>query len=83
MTVAARDGYYHMRRDDVALEAKCASGLVNTYFGTMKQLRRAVMRQAIKEANVTILSTGLAMRDSIALRAPDDLKAQAASTLTG
>ena len=63
LIVAARYGYQNMSRDQIADEAKCSTGLISKYFGTMPQLRRAVMRAAVVRGNHTVLAQGLAARD--------------------
>lgn len=58
--VAQTVGFNHIQREDVAREAGCATGTVNIYFGTMKQLKRAVMRYAIENDIDTIIMQGIA-----------------------
>lgn len=79
--VASRDGYHMMRRDNVATEAGVSMGLVTRYFGTMVQLRRAVMRRAIERECIGIIAQGLAYKDRHAAKAPADLRRRAAELL--
>lgn len=51
VTLAAKDGYPYVKRDDIAEHAGVAAGSVNLHFGTMTQLRRALVRYAVDEAN--------------------------------
>jgi AcrR family transcriptional regulator len=51
VTLAARDGYPNIKRDEVAQRAGVAAGSVNLHFSTMTQLRRDVVRYAVTEAN--------------------------------
>jgi len=81
--IAAEAGLYTIRREDVALKAEVACGLVNRYFGTMNQLRRAVMRHAISNRNLSIIAEGIARRDPQAMKAPDDLRREAINSLVG
>jgi AcrR family transcriptional regulator len=67
--VAERDGYMLMTRENIALQAGVSVGLVSNYFGTMKQLRRTVMRQAVSRGIERIVQQGVAMRDPHAMRA--------------
>lgn len=81
VAVAEVNGYQSMTRHAVATRAGVAPGLVSAYWGTMTQLRRAVMRRAIKLEKTVIIAQGLACGDDTARGAPPALKAQAAKTL--
>jgi len=74
-------GYHKLTRDAVAEKAGVSMGLVTRYFGTMKQLRRDVMRRAIKENIPEIVAQGLANGDDHAKKAPAELKAISATML--
>lgn len=74
-------GCHKLTRDAVAEKAGVSMGLVTRYFGTMKQLRRDVMRRAIKENIPEIVAQGLANGDDHAKKAPAELKAIAATML--
>ena len=63
LIVAARCGYQTMSREAIAQEAGCSTGLISRYFGTMLQLRRAVMRAAVTRGDQAVLAQGLAARD--------------------
>ena len=56
-------------------------GLVTKYFNTMKQLKRAVMRAAIKRKIPEIVALGLIVEDKYALKAPIMLRAKAQSLI--
>lgn len=75
-------GLNGLRRDDVAKEAGVANGLVSRYFSTMTQLRRAVMRDAVRREILPIIAQGLAVRDSEAMKASEELKQKAIATLS-
>lgn len=79
--VAKRDGWIAMRRDDVATEADCATGLIHRYYGTMYQLRNVVMRHAVKEGVTSIVAEGLTVGDPTARQAPANVKKAAAQAL--
>lgn len=79
--LAERHGYTHVTREAVAEAAGVAPSLVSKYWGTMAQLQRAIMRQAISQGNTTILAQGLAARDRNAMKAPDELKEEAIKSL--
>lgn len=79
---AEHKGYRRMTRDLIAVRAEVSPSLVSLYLGTMPQLRRVVMREAIKREIVPIVAAGLAERDPAALRAGPALRARAAAHLT-
>jgi AcrR family transcriptional regulator len=72
--VAERDGYHQLNRGNIALKAGVSRALINNYFGTLKQLQRAVMRRAIKDGNHRIVAAGLAINDPVALKASPEVK---------
>jgi len=74
-------GYQRVTRADIAGAAKCSEALVSHYFSTMTQMRRAIMREAIKRQALIVLAQGLAMGDPQAQKAPAMLRALAAETL--
>lgn len=80
---AAPGGWSRLTRSAVAGCAGCADALVSRYYGTMTNFRRAVMRQAIKGENLSVIAQGLAAGDKTARKAPEPLKAKAVKTLTG
>jgi AcrR family transcriptional regulator len=82
VTLSKKQGYQHVTREDIARGAECATGLINRYFGTMPQLRRAVMRWAVKHGELAIVAQGIVAKDPQALKAPDDLKQRALASLT-
>lgn len=82
--VAARPGGWgKLTRDAVAKEADCAEGLPSKYFGTMLNFKRAIMRAAIQDRNLSVIAQGLAAGDKAALKAEDALKREALDTLAG
>lgn len=74
---AKTTGYTKITRDGIADAAGVSFGLVTKYFGTMSNLKRAVMGQAIKERIPEIVLQGLAHGDKRAQNAPEDLKREA------
>jgi AcrR family transcriptional regulator len=80
--VAKKSGYLNITREAVAAEAGCSIGLVTLRFETMTQLKRAVIRQAVKERVLEVIAQGIVARDTYALRAPEELKKQAVAALT-
>jgi len=74
LVMSRTDGYRSVSRESIAALAKCSPALINSYFGTMKKLRRAIMSAAIVRRDLTVLAQGLAAGDSKARAAPDELK---------
>ena len=77
MRLAQREGFAALRRDAIGAEAGVSFGLVTIRLGTMDNVRRAVMRRAVRERCLRVIAEGIAIRDKHALRAPDDLKDEA------
>ena len=82
--VAARPGgWSKLTREAVAKEADCAEGLPSKYFGTMVNFKRAIMRAAIHDWNLSVIAQGLAAGDKVAMKAEEALKRKALDTLAG
>ena len=77
--VAEKNDYFTMRREDIARVAGCSDGSVSRYFGTMNQLRKAVMRHAVHHGHHIIVAQGLMRGDRQARKASQELKNEAAS----
>lgn len=75
-------GYQKITRDAVAEAAGVSMGLVTRYFGTMNQLRRDIVRYAIRHELDDIVAQGLANGDDHARKAPDALKERARALIT-
>lgn len=74
-------GYHKITRDAVAEAAGVSMGLVTRYFGTMTQLRRDIVRHAIREQVPEIIAQALANGDDHARKAPEELKMRAKAIL--
>lgn len=81
VALSIRNGYNKITREGVASKAKVSTGLVSRYFGTMDQLKMAVMQHAIDKSIAVIIAQGLGCSDCIARSAPVELKAKAAKLL--
>lgn len=79
--LAEEHGYSKITRDQIAAAAGCAPGLVSHYFATMPQLRRAIMRAAVKAVNLAVIAQGLGVGDPHAKKAPTDVKTKALKLL--
>lgn len=81
LTVAEKYGYNHMSREQIAKEAMCSAGLVTHYWKSMILLRRAVMRRAVRDGNVTVLAQGIGAGDPNAKKAAPEHKKKAIALL--
>ena len=79
--LAKEKGYSHVTRDEVAIQAGVACGLVTYYFKSVGRLKREIMRYAVRMEHHDILLQGLAAKDLIAERAPAELRAKAAELI--
>ena len=78
LTIATRDGFNALTRDGIATEAGVSMGQVNHAYGTMTQLRNAVMRAAVLNEHLSVIAHGLAIGHSQAHKAPEWLQEKAA-----
>lgn len=78
----ARDKPYHeVTRNEIAEAVGVAGSVVQWHFGTVKQLRRQIMRAAIRAERLDIILQGIAVQDPHALRAPEELRNRAVRSL--
>jgi AcrR family transcriptional regulator len=81
--IAETDGLMNITRAEIAHHAQCAEGLINKYYGTMKQLRRDIMRHAIAVQNLELIAQGLAAKDPRAMAIEPALKRRAINAVMG
>lgn len=74
--------YLALTRDEIAQKAGIPSSLIQYHMGTMDNLRRDIMREAIRIGHLRVIAQGLAARDRLALKAPEELRARALQSLT-
>jgi AcrR family transcriptional regulator len=72
--LSVRFGYKYLTRTKVAKKAGVTDALINHYFGTMKNLKKAVLREAIDKEIIPVVAQGLALRDPLALKISKTLK---------
>lgn len=77
---AERHGYNRITRETIAKAAGVSEALVTHYMGTMPELRRAVMREAIRTECLPVIAQGLTSRDRHALKAAPALQTRALRT---
>ncbi len=75
--LAEQGHYQQITREQIANAAGVSVGLVSAHCGTMANLRRDIMRQAIRDSKVRIIAQGLVAGDTHARKAPTELKQRA------
>lgn len=83
LDVAEKVGYNRMTRDEIAALAGIPPTLINYHMGTMPDLRRDVMREALRNDRQPLDPYRLAHHDRHAMKAPEDLRRLALQTLGG
>lgn len=83
VTLASGEGYQWLTRGAVAAEAGLSPSLVSYHFGSMVELKRAVLRHAVDERLLPIVAQGLADQHPIVTSASADLRAATAAYLAG
>lgn len=78
---AKEHGLYKITREQIANRAGVSESLIRKYFKTMDALRRAILREAVRNGVIEIVATGLAAGDPTARKAPPELKERAAEFL--
>lgn len=80
--LAEEVGFQWITREAVAKAAGVAPGTVNNAFGTMPDLKRAVLREAVTAGILSIVAQGLAERHPIVMNAPEGIRRAAAAHMT-
>lgn len=73
--------FMKVTRADIAEEAGVSEPLITHHLGTMTDLRRDIIRHAIIQKRLKIIAQGLAIGDSHACKAPQELKDRALALL--
>jgi AcrR family transcriptional regulator len=81
--LASSGNYTQITRQEIADVAGIAPTLISHHFGTMIQLRRALMRYAVQGRHLSVIAQGLAARDPQAQKATTELQASALGSLLG
>lgn len=75
------NGYRNITREEVAEAAKVSSALINNYFGTIEDLRKCVIRQAVVDEIPIIIAQYLAVADDNTVEISERLRILAADFL--
>ena len=79
--MAREGGYGKITRDAIAEQAGVSMGLVTRYFETMPQLRRDLMRAAVRGEVLEVIAQGLTDGNPYAKKASAEVKARAATLI--
>ena len=77
LALAAEVGYQQVTRDAIAARCGVSVGTISHYFGTMTQMRRSLMRQAVARGVLPVVAQGLAACDPHAQAADPAIKTKA------
>ncbi len=83
LEIAPKRGYSKLTRDEIAERAKVPPSLITYHFGTMLELRRQIMREAVRIKCLPVIAQGLACRDKHAVKASEELRTLALNSLRG
>lgn len=74
-------GYQWITRDQVAEAAGVSTGSINSAYGTMRDLKRAVLSYAVEHEIIEIVRQGIGDDHEITRAAPAELKKRAAALM--
>lgn len=80
--LASKIGYQKITRKKVAESVDISLALVNQYFSTMAQLKKAVMKTAIEREIVSIIAQGISLGDMQTRTIKQELKEKVLSFFT-
>jgi AcrR family transcriptional regulator len=83
LALAIKHGYMHVTRLQISERIGCATGLVPYHFGTMCDLRRSVMSEALRTRCLPVLAQGIVAGHAKTKRMPDELRRAALESLMG
>lgn len=78
---AEKRGFQNITIRSLANHVGCSRALIHIYFNTIVQLKRSVMRYAIKDENLLIIAQGLVAKDPTARKASEELKDKAIASV--
>ena len=81
IALAEEDSFQWITRDAVAAKAGVSPGTVNNAYGTIADLKRAVLRAAVERRILPIIAEGLGVKHPIAMDAPEELRKEALAAL--
>lgn len=77
LDIAANSHYLKVTREQIAVRVGVSGPAIQYHFQTMVQLRKDLMRAAVKQTCLKVIAQGLLSDDPHAIRASEGLKRQA------
>lgn len=77
LRLSADTHYAQVQRKDIAAGLGVSPQALTHHFGTMNQLKRAVMRAAVAQENLQVIAQGIVSQDEHAKKAPEALQQRA------
>ena len=59
MKLSAKVGYQNITREQVAKEAGVGAGTVNLHYSSMKQLKKEIVRHAVRSDNIKVIAQAI------------------------
>jgi DNA-binding transcriptional regulator YbjK len=81
VNLSKQKGFMRVFRVEIAKAAGCVEGTVSYHFGTMRDMRAAIMAHAIEHEVLEVVAQGLAIDYLPTRKAPEALKRKAARIL--
>lgn len=72
--LAIKVGYKAITREMIADTINVSPGLITRYFGTVRKLKREIMKTAIEQENLIIIAQGLSVQDPLTEGIKKELK---------
>ena len=66
--LAEKHGYKHITRDQISERAGCSTGSVSNGLGTMAQMRKTVVRHAVRTGNQRIIAQAIVEQEPYVLK---------------
>ena len=79
LALAVQHGYRQITRDQIADALDISGTTIHYHFKTMNQLRREIMRAAIKQKQFAVIAQGLGIKDPLTGKMSDELKRETIS----
>lgn len=83
LRLSAATHYMQVQRKQIADELGVTPPALTYHFGTMEQLRRAIMRSAVERGDLVVIAQGLVANDKHAKKAPEALRHRAIELAMG
>lgn len=77
LPLAEQRGYATVTRNDIAKAARISGPTLHYHFGTMAQLRRDLMRYAIRKGSLRVIAQGVVANDPQALKLDGETRQRA------